>query len=98
MKEYYPNDGERAAFVKRIIDDLGNEKYHLYSPVYTPALAYLLIEVFASQVGDPMKLSMMGSNTALNCQTYYLHIGFVVHYNQSVPYILPRCYSTHTGG
>jgi len=33
MKEYYPNDGERAAFAQRIIDDLENEKYHLYAPV-----------------------------------------------------------------
>jgi hypothetical protein len=34
MKEYYPDKRARAAFVQRVINDLENEAYHLYTPMY----------------------------------------------------------------
>ena len=34
MTDYYPNDNEREEFGKRVVKDLENPDYHLYSPMY----------------------------------------------------------------
>ena len=34
LKDFYPNDAERARFADRLIADLVNPDYHLYSLAY----------------------------------------------------------------
>jgi hypothetical protein len=43
MDYFLPDDGERAAFVARVEQELWNPEYHLYTPMYIPALNGLIV-------------------------------------------------------
>jgi hypothetical protein len=53
MKKYYPDDEKRANFSKRIQQDMANESYHLYSPMYV-STSTLFMTGFVLLVANPM--------------------------------------------